>query len=64
MKPTLEDYFKDIPKDDQTVCEDNIFLYHDLFTDVINEAVCIIDFQKRNFFDVSDHGFFFLWLFA
>ena len=58
MKPTLEDYFKDIPIDDRAVCEDNIFLHHDLFTNMINEAVCIIDFQNRNFYDVTDHGFF------
>ena len=58
MRPTLEDYFKDIPKDDHTECEDNIFLHHDLFTDMMIEAVCIIDFQKRIFYDVSDHGFF------
>ena len=57
MKPTLEDYFKDIPIDDHTVCEDNIFLHHNHFTEMINEAVCIIDFQNRNFYDVSDHGF-------
>ena len=58
MKPTLEDYFKDIPIDDRTVCNDNIFLHHDLFTDMMIEAACIIDFQNRNFYDVSDHGFF------
>ena len=57
MKPALEDYFKDIPIDDHTECKDNIFLHHDLFTDMMNEAVCIIDFQKRNFHDISDHGF-------
>ena len=58
MKPTLEDYFKDIPKDDHPIDEDNIFLYHDLFTDMMTEAVCIIDFQQRTFYDVADHGFF------
>ena len=58
MKPTLEDYYKDIPAYNHSVDEDNIFLHHSLFTDMITEAVCIIDFQKRNFYDVSDHGFF------
>ena len=58
MKPTLEDYFKDIPIDDHPIDEDNIFLYHNLFTDMMTEAVCIIDFQKRTFYDVSDHDFF------
>ena len=58
MKNTLEDYFKDIPIDNHTISEDNIFLHHEFFTDMINDAVCIIDFQNRNFHDVSDHGFF------
>ena len=58
MKPTLEDYFKDIPIDDHTVYEDNIFFHHNHFSEMINEAVCIIDFQNRNFYDVSDHDFF------
>ena len=57
MKPTLEDYFKDTPIDDHTICEDDIFHNHKLFTDMMTEAVCIIDFQKRNFYDISDHGF-------
>ena len=58
MKPSPEDYFKGIPIDDHPVCEDNIFLHHDLITGMMIEAVCILDFQKRNFYDVSDHGFF------
>jgi len=58
MKPTLEDYYKDIPQDDLIECEDNIFLYNNLFTDMMIEAVCIIDFQKRTFYDVADHDFF------
>ena len=58
MKPSIEDYFKDIPIDDHPVCEDNTFLHHDLFTDMMIEAACIIDFQKRNFYDVADHDFF------
>ena len=58
MKHTLENYFKDIPIDDHTISEDNIFLHHELFTNMINDAVCIIDFQNRNFHDVSDHNFF------
>ena len=58
MKPSLEDYFKDIPIDDHLVCEDNIFLHHALFTDMMIEAACIIDFQKRLFYDVSETGFF------
>ena len=58
MKQSIEDYFKDIPTDDHPVCEDNIFLHHDLFTDMMTEAVCIIDFQKRNFYDVANHNFF------
>ena len=57
MKPSLEDYFKDIPIYDHPICEDNIFLHHALFTDMMIEAVCIIDFQKRHFYDISDHGF-------
>ena len=58
MKPSPEDYFKDIPIDDLPVCEDDVFLHHDLFTDMMIEAACIIDFQKRNFYDVANHEFF------
>ena len=57
MKPTLEDYFKDIPIDDLPIREDNILLHHNYFTDMMIEATCIIDFQKRELYDVSEHGF-------
>ena len=57
MKPSLEDSFYDIPIDGHSVCEDNIYPHYSIFMDMI-EASCIIDLQKRNFYDVSDHGFF------
>ena len=58
MKPTPEDYYNGIPIDDHPVCEDNLFRHNKIFTGIMREAVCIIDFQNRNFHDVSDHNFF------
>ena len=58
MKPTLADYYKDILLYPQSGSEDDKLFNHELFTDMMIEASCIIDFQKQNFKSVGDHGFF------
>jgi len=56
MVPTLDDYYKDIPIDVKP--KDDVFLDHIQFTDMMIEASLIIDFQKRNFYNVGNHDFF------
>ena len=56
MKPDLDDYYKDLQID--TESEDDGFSDHIQLTDMMIEASLIIDFQKRNFYNVGNHDFF------
>ena len=58
MKPTLDDYYKDIPISELESLKDNVFSNHSYLTDMMIEASCIIDFQKRRFHDIGKHGLF------
>jgi len=57
LKPTLADYYKDIPEFDREEVEDTVFVSHRYFTDMMIEASCILNFQQRNIYDVGRHGF-------
>ena len=56
MKPALDDYYKDIQL--YTQSKEDVFLNHIQFTDIMIEASLIIDFQRRNFYNVGNHDFF------
>ena len=56
MKPALNDYYKDIQLCAQS--KEDVFLNHIQFTDMMIEASLIIDFQRRNFYNVGNHDFF------
>lgn len=58
MSPNFDDYYKGISIPALLVSEDEVFVNHELFTDMMTEATCIIDYQKRNFYDVGNHDFF------
>ena len=58
MKPALDDYYKDIQFHIQAEPEHDVLFNHAHFTDMMMEASCIIDFQKRIFKGVGAHGFF------
>ena len=56
METTINAYYKGIPIVPQP--EDDVYVDHIQFTDMMIEASLIIDFQKRTFYNVGAHDFF------